>query len=93
MYEMENDGENASSDQVRDEAFNEIVEDDIFFEKNKDRLSLDSYQIDLCLLDKYKCARFLGQRLHIINRCWKNLTNVDEHTKLQKTIKLEVMKF
>ena len=50
IYEM--DGENASSDQVHDEAFNEIVEEDIFFENNKDRLSLNSDQIDLCLLDK-----------------------------------------
>ena len=46
MYEMENDEENTSSDQVHNEAFNEIVEEDMFFENNKDRLSLDSNQID-----------------------------------------------
>ncbi len=52
----------------KDKATSKIIEEDLFFENNKQKLDLDSNKIDLELLHKYRHAQNLGQRLQIINR-------------------------
>ena len=76
----------------KDDAYKEIINEDIFFKNNMDRLDLDSDNIDLELLEKFECAQFLGQRLQMINERWKKLTNINKHEKLQNAIKLKVMR-
>ncbi len=50
-------------EEVKDDAHNDIVAEDKFFEENQNKLNRNSDAVDLELLEKYKRAQFLGQRL------------------------------
>ncbi len=53
---------------------------------SKSKLNWNSDAVDLELLEKYNWAQFLGQRLRVVNRHWKNLIDKDNHYKLQEAI-------
>ena len=77
-------------DEVKD-ACMELTED-VFFQNNADRLDLESNNIDVELLAKYKRVQFLGQRLRLINMRWNKVTNIIDHKRLQNAIKSQLMK-
>ncbi len=75
---------------VEDDAHDDIQSEDKFFAENQDKLNQNSDAVHLALLEKYKCAEYLGHKLRVINMQWKKLSNKDEHFKLQAAIKLEI---
>lgn len=81
-----------SSEEVQDDAHNDIIAEIKFFAENQDKLNQNSNAFDFELFEKYKRAQFLGQRLRIINRQWTRLTDKEEHYTQQEAIKLEVLK-
>ncbi len=56
-----------SSEEMKDNAHNDIVTEDYFFSKP----SQNSDAVDLGLLERYKHQQYLGQRLRNIIRLWK----------------------
>ncbi len=68
LYEQIDAKEAQSNCKAKDKAISKIIEEDLFFLNNKQKLDLDSNKIDLELLHKYRHAQNLGQRLQIINR-------------------------
>ena len=79
-------------EKVKDDVYMELTEEDVFFQNNADRLDLESDNVDVELLAKYKHAQFLGQRLRLINMRWKKLSNSNDHKRLQNAIKSQLMK-
>ncbi len=63
LYEQIDAKEAQSNCKAKDKAISKIIEEDLFFENNKQKLNLDSNKIDLELLQKYKGAQYLDQRL------------------------------
>ncbi len=81
-----------TGDEVKDDAHDDIVAEDKFFDENQNKLDCNSDMVHLDLLEKYERAQLLGERLRVINMHWKKLTNKEEHYKLQEAIKLEISK-
>ncbi len=84
LYEQIDANEAQSNCKAKDKAISKIIEEDLFFENNKLKLDCNSNKIDLELLQKYKGAQYLDQRLRIINRRWKHSTNTTDHAKITK---------
>ncbi len=77
-YEQNNNVDEGNNREVKDDAYDKIIEEDIFFDMNEGKLNCENDKTDLDLLEKYKCAQYLGQWL-CINRWWKKLINCDEN--------------
>ncbi len=60
-FEQSNLREKKCNDEVKDKVYSKILEEDLFFENNKQKLNLNSDKIDLGLLQKCKWAQYLGQ--------------------------------
>ncbi len=81
-----------TGDEVKDDAHDDIVAEDKFFDENQNKLDRNSGMVDLDLLENYKCTQLLGERHRVINMHWKKLTNKEVHYKLQEAIKLVISK-
>ncbi len=95
MYNITTNTENSlqlDEEEVRDSAQIDIKAEDNFFAANQHKLNRNSDAVDLELLEKYNRAQFLGQRLRVVNRRWKNLIDKDNHYKLQEAIMKAVSK-
>jgi len=95
MYDMTTNTENSlelDEEEVRDSAQIDIEAEDNFFAANQHKLNQNSDVVDLELLEKYNRAQFLGQRLRVVNRRWKNLIDKDNHYKLQEAIMKAISK-
>jgi hypothetical protein len=71
---------------LKDPAVEAVEKENEMFEQNADRLDVNGPVLDLKLLEKFKKAELLGDKIRMAEKRWKHLTDPKQHAELTNAV-------